>query len=31
MTLFMKLLNDDLLTSELTRKHYESLAKDEAA
>lgn len=28
MKLFIKLLNDDLLTSELTQKHYESLAKD---
>lgn len=28
MNLFMKLLNDDLLKSELTQRHYESLAKD---
>ncbi|MGV4477922.1 anti-phage protein KwaB [Ornithobacterium rhinotracheale] len=26
--LFVKILNDDLLTSELTKLHYESLAKD---
>lgn len=26
--LFIKILNDDLLTSELTQKHYDSLAKD---
>ena len=26
--LFIKLLNDDFLTSELTRLYYDSLAKD---